>query len=472
MLTVLFLTLQEFVVVLCEPKVVPCYFIFGDSLVDNGNNLFRETTAKVNYMPYGIDFPDGPTGRFTNGRTIADITAELLGFEERIPPYVNATNGDFLRGVNYGSGGCGILHETGRQLYKLYDYGARKVAVSELGKLGCVPQEVSAYGASEGSLCVETSNNLVQIFNAKLKLVIEELNYNLGDANFVYVSNVITSYAQLLGFDKPIQPFATASGSDILNGVNYASGASGIRDESGMHLGDRISLSGQLINHATTISHLGRLISPPNTVNNYLNKCLYTINIGSNDYINNYLLPRFYRTSVQFTPDQYAEALIQQYTLQLRTLYNNGARKIVIIGLGFIGCIPQELANFPTNGSSCVNSINNNVQLFNNRLKPLIDNLNTNLPGAQFIYINTTSISSGDPSAIGIKTVNAPCCVVSSSNGQCGPNQVPCSDRQKFVFWDNFHPTELLNQVTATRAYNATLPSDAYPTDIRHLVQQ
>lgn len=55
-----------------EPKV-PCYFIFGDSLVDSGNNNNLETIAKVNYPPYGIDFPGGPTGRFTNGRTIADI---------------------------------------------------------------------------------------------------------------------------------------------------------------------------------------------------------------------------------------------------------------------------------------------------------------------------------------------------------------------------------------------------------------
>lgn len=41
--------------------------------MDSGNNNNLETIAKVNYPPYGIDFPGGPTGRFTNGRTIADI---------------------------------------------------------------------------------------------------------------------------------------------------------------------------------------------------------------------------------------------------------------------------------------------------------------------------------------------------------------------------------------------------------------
>lgn len=52
---------------------VPCFFIFGDSLVDNGNNNGMLTLARANYMPYGVDFPQGVTGRFTNGRTYVDI---------------------------------------------------------------------------------------------------------------------------------------------------------------------------------------------------------------------------------------------------------------------------------------------------------------------------------------------------------------------------------------------------------------
>ena len=44
------------------------------------------------------------------------------------------------------------------------------------------------------------------------------------------------SIAQLLGFDKLIPPFETANDSDILQGVNYASGAAGIRQETGNHL--------------------------------------------------------------------------------------------------------------------------------------------------------------------------------------------------------------------------------------------
>jgi hypothetical protein len=51
-------------------------FIFGDSLVDAGNNNYIPSLSKANMTPNGIDFAASggmPTGRFTNGRTIADI---------------------------------------------------------------------------------------------------------------------------------------------------------------------------------------------------------------------------------------------------------------------------------------------------------------------------------------------------------------------------------------------------------------
>ena len=56
----------------CDPQV-PCYFIFGDSLVDNGNNNYIMSLARANYPPYGVDFPSGPSGRFTNGLTTVDV---------------------------------------------------------------------------------------------------------------------------------------------------------------------------------------------------------------------------------------------------------------------------------------------------------------------------------------------------------------------------------------------------------------
>ncbi|KAL6292584.1 hypothetical protein ACE6H2_000726 [Prunus campanulata] len=61
-----------------QPQV-PCYFIFGDSLSDNGNNNRLLTTAKANFPPFGIDFPRGPTGRFSNGRNLVDVVETRSG---------------------------------------------------------------------------------------------------------------------------------------------------------------------------------------------------------------------------------------------------------------------------------------------------------------------------------------------------------------------------------------------------------
>lgn len=55
-------------------------FIFGDSLVDAGNNDYLVTLSKANAPPYGVDFAFSggkPTGRFTNGMTIADIMGNV-----------------------------------------------------------------------------------------------------------------------------------------------------------------------------------------------------------------------------------------------------------------------------------------------------------------------------------------------------------------------------------------------------------
>ncbi|KAG4999977.1 hypothetical protein AAZX31_08G118200 [Glycine max] len=335
---------------------VPCYFIFGDSLVDNGNNNQLQSLARADYLPYGIDFPGGPSGRFSNGKTTVDAIAELLGFDDYIPPY------------------------------------------------------------------------------------------------------------------------ADASGDAILKGVNYASAAAGIREETGQQLGGRISFRGQVQNYQNTVSQVVNLLGNEDSAANYLSKCIYSIGLGSNDYLNNYFMPQFYSSSRQYSTDEYADVLIQAYTEQLKTLYNYGARKMVLFGIGQIGCSPNELAQNSPDGKTCVEKINTANQIFNNKLKGLTDQFNNQLPDAKVIYINSYGIFQdiiSNPSAYGFSVTNAGCCGVGRNNGQitCLPMQTPCQNRREYLFWDAFHPTEAGNVVVAQRAYSAQSASDAYPVDIQRLAQ-
>ncbi|XVF87251.1 hypothetical protein PTKIN_Ptkin18bG0103800 [Pterospermum kingtungense] len=344
-----------FGVIRAAPQV-PCYFIFGDSLVDNGNNNQLSSLAKANYRPYGIDFPNGPTGRFSNGKTTVDVIAELLGFDSYIPPY------------------------------------------------------------------------------------------------------------------------STARGRQILGGVNYASAAAGIREETGQQLGARISFSGQVRNYRQTVSQVVNLLGDQATAANYLSKCIYSIGLGSNDYLNNYFMPLYYSSSRQYTPQQFADLLIQQYTQQLQALYNDGARKFVLVGLGQIGCSPNELAQNSGDGRTCVERINAANRIFNDKLRGLVDQFNNANSDAKFIYINAYGIFqdiTSNPAAYGFRVTNAGCCGVGRNNGQitCLPLQTPCPNRKEYLFWDAFHPTEAANVIIGRRSYSAQSPSDAYPMDIRRLAQ-
>ncbi|XP_042483841.1 GDSL esterase/lipase At5g45670-like isoform X1 [Macadamia integrifolia] len=343
-------------VVQADPQV-PCYFIFGDSLVDNGNNNAMASLARANYLPYGIDFPDGPTGRFCNGETTTDIIAKLLGFEDYSPP-----------------------------------------------------------------------------------------------------------------------PYANAKDEDLLRGVNFASAAAGIRDETGQQLGGRITMNGQVNNYQAAVNRVINLLGDENTAADHLSRCIFSVGMGSNDYLNNYFMPLFYSSSLQYTPEQYADVLSQQYFQQLKTLYNYGARKVAVIGIGEIGCSPSELAQNSPDGHTCVERIDSANRMFNDRLISLVDNFNNNFEGAKFIYVNVYGIFDDilkNPSSYGFTVTNEGCCGTGRNNGQitCLPLQTPCPNRNQYMFWDAFHPTAAANVIIGKRSYSAASPSDAYPMDISRLAQ-
>ncbi|XP_039070363.1 GDSL esterase/lipase At4g16230-like [Hibiscus syriacus] len=100
---------------ICCAQNIAAFFVFGDSLVEAGNNFYIDTVAKP-VFPNGIDFPKGtPSGRYTNSRIITDVIGEELGFKDYAPPFLapNITGDMILKGVNYASSGAGILQATG-----------------------------------------------------------------------------------------------------------------------------------------------------------------------------------------------------------------------------------------------------------------------------------------------------------------------------------------------------------------------
>ncbi|KAI4357954.1 hypothetical protein L6164_001866 [Bauhinia variegata] len=97
-----------------HPKHVEAIYVFGDSLYDSGNDIHIKTNATAKFLPFGIDFGGKPTGRCTNGKTVVDYIAILLGLPF-VPPYLGLTDHQrdkIKTGINYAAAGSGILPET------------------------------------------------------------------------------------------------------------------------------------------------------------------------------------------------------------------------------------------------------------------------------------------------------------------------------------------------------------------------
>lgn len=83
---------------------------------------------------------------------------------------------------------------------------------------------------------------------------------------------------------------------------------------------DRYPLSQQVINFESTLSQLRTMMSPDN-LNTYLSRSIAVMVFGSNDYINNYLMPSLYTSSINYNPQQFASLLLNHYARQLVVIY-------------------------------------------------------------------------------------------------------------------------------------------------------
>ncbi|TVU43692.1 hypothetical protein EJB05_10180 [Eragrostis curvula] len=333
-----------------ERAAVPALFVFGDSLIDNGNNNNLASLAKANYFPYGIDFADGPTGRFCNGYTIVDELAELLGLP------------------------------------------------------------------------------------------------------------LVPSYSQ------------ASTVQEVLQGVNYASAAAGILDDSGGNFVGRIPFNEQISNFESTVSQIAGAIGAA-AASRHLAQSIVFVGMGSNDYLNNYLMPN-YDTRRRYTPQQFADLLVRQYAGQLARLYRAGARKFVVAGVGAMGCIPSVLAQSVT--GQCSPEVDDLVLPFNANLRAMLDGLGAGgLPGARFTYLDNFRVFRailGNPAAFGFAVVDRGCCGIGRNGGQitCLPFMPPCADRDRYVFWDAYHPTAAVNVIIARQAFHGAADVVA-PVNVRQL---
>uniref|UniRef100_A0A0E0KU86 Uncharacterized protein n=1 Tax=Oryza punctata TaxID=4537 RepID=A0A0E0KU86_ORYPU len=373
-----------------SPALPHAFFIFGDSLVDVGNNDYLVTLSKANAPPYGVDFAFSggkPTGRFTNGRTIADV----------------------IGNVKYQS------HE----------------------------------------------ETLIFLSTLDLTFLGTELS---GEA---------------LGQKYFAPPYlAPNSSAEMMNsGVNYASGSSGIFDETGSFYIGRVPL-GQQINYfektrARILETMGE-----KAATEFLKKALFTIVAGSNDILE-YLTPSMpFFGREKYDPSVFQDSLASNLTFYLKRLNQLGARKFVVADVGPLGCIPYVRALEFIPAGECSASANQLTQGYNKKLKRMIYKLNQEMgPESRFVYANTYEIVMEIIQRYrqyGFENALDPCCGGSFPPFLCigiaNSTYTLCNDRSNYVFWDAFHPTEAVNFIVAGKLLDGN-SAVASPINVRELFQ-
>ncbi|XP_038897339.1 GDSL esterase/lipase At4g16230-like [Benincasa hispida] len=338
-------------------RTIKGMFVFGSSLVDNGNNNFLENSrAKADYLPYGIDFSLGPSGRFTNGKNVIDLLGHYLGLPSSIPPF----------------------------------------------------------------------------------------------------------------FDP------STKGKKIIHGVDYASGGSGILDDTGSIAGNVISLNRQIKNfEEVTLPELRSLMAWRNgrKKDSLLDNYLFVVGSGGNDYSFNYFLTN---SDPQINLQTFTANLTATLSTQLKKLYSLGARKMVLISVNPLGCSPMVRTN---NKGQCIEILNQAAQMFNFNLKTLVDIIKPQMPLSNLVFLNSYNIINdiiSQPASKGFIEAAMPCCEVPSLNEGgngilCKNGGKTCPNRTNHVYFDGLHPTEAVNVLIASKAYGSQLETEVYPTNVLHL---
>ncbi|KAK5844765.1 hypothetical protein F383_02930 [Gossypium arboreum] len=353
LLFLLFFCLLSLRMEFSRAQMVPAVFVFGDSLVDVGNNNYLPVSiAKADFPHNGIDFPTRkPTGRFSNGKNAADLLAEKLGLPSS-PPYLS------------------LLKKTDESSY--------------------------------------------------------------------------------------------------INGVSFASGGAGIFNGTDQTYGQSIPLLKQVDNYIVVYKSLVQQMGSPGA-EKHLSKSLFTIVIGSNDILDYFGSSDLRKKS---TPQQFVDSMANNLKGQLKRLYETGARKFVLTGIGAIGCIPAERVKNKTH--ECNEECNFWSVKYNEELKAMLKGLKSELQGINYSYFDTYSIMQNviqKPSSYGFNEIESACCGLGDLKAKvpCVPISKYCSNRKDYVFWDLYHPTEATATIFVHTLFDG--PSQyCIPMNVRQLV--
>ncbi|XP_050251234.1 esterase-like isoform X17 [Quercus robur] len=209
------------------------------------------------------------------------------------------------------------------------------------------------------------------------------------------------------------------------------------------------------------IDFMGGIFATLMPKGDYFSKALYTFDIGQNDLGEGFFGNMTIEEVNASIPD-----IVNKFSINVKNIYNLGARSFWIHNTGPIGCLPYIFANFPSaqrDNYGCAKSYNDVAQYFNHNLKEAIVQLRKDLPLAAITYVDVYSVKYSlftKPKEYGFELPLVACCGYGgmynySSSVGCGGtitvngSQIfvgSCDRPSVRVNWDGIHYTEAANK--------------------------
>ncbi|KAG7539011.1 Reverse transcriptase zinc-binding domain [Arabidopsis suecica] len=255
-------------------------------------------------------------------------------------------------------------------------------------------------------------------------------------------SLLVTWFAEGLGIKNIVPAYRSPflQPNDILTGVSFASGGSGL-DPMTARIQGVIWVPDQLNDFKAYIAKLNSITGDEEKTRSIISNAVFVISAGNNDIAITYFTNPARNT--RYTIFSYTDMMVSWTQSFIKELYNLGARKFAIMGTLPLGCLPGASNAL---GGLCLEPANVVARLFNRKLANEVNNLNSMLPGSRSIYVdmyNPLLELVKNPLRSGFTSPTRPCC--------CAPAApIPCLDASRYVFWDIGHPSE--------KAYQTIIP--------------
>ncbi|KAK4440008.1 GDSL esterase/lipase [Sesamum alatum] len=255
--------------------------------------------------------------------------------------------------------------------------------------------------------------------------------------------------AKYVGIKDYVPPYLdpTLSIEELKSGVSFASAGSGF-DPLTPTISNVISVSEQLDHFKEYRAKLEAAIGKDKT-KELINNALFLVSAGTNDFVVNYFTIPIRRYN--YTIPTYMNFVLQEARQLLQALLDEGARRIGIVGLPPMGCLPVVITLYsdtPILKRDCISNFSSIARDYNqmliNELKSM--QLQMRSSGARIAYIDIYGPL--EDMTLGRKyefeEVSTGCCGTGmlEASFMCNPNSAVCADAAKYVFWDSIHPTE------------------------------